>query len=120
MGKDLKRKFISFQKLIPPPRISEIKLFTNGIEKRFAKVNKRRINIDPGYLNSAKLVLATTKDFSHRIYLRKGIFAELTLFYEDKKFHPLKWTYPDYCSQPYYDILNRIRDIYVEQIKAKA
>ena len=93
LGEALSRKFISCERLINAESLKEIKLFTNKLEKRFAHSGRRRINIDPGYLSGGKIVLASTKDYNHRIYLGKGIFAEGTLFYENKSFHPRPWTY---------------------------
>lgn len=117
IGSDLKRKFISFQKLILSERLAAIKNLTNKIETRFSQRNLRKINIDPGYLTMAKLVLASTKDYNHRIYLNKNIFAEITLFYQDKNFHPREWTYPDYRSPEYIRIFLQIRELYAQQIK---
>lgn len=118
-GRKLKRKFIAFNKLIPPERLSEIKNFTNCLEKKLSSGRKRKVNIDPGYLDLAKLVLATTKDYRHRVYLGKGIFAEVALSYRDKSFRPCEWTYPDYQSAEYIGIFNRIREIYAQQVKDK-
>ena len=78
---------------------------------------KRRVNIDPGYISQSKLVLATTKDHSHRIYLGQGIFAEVTLRYYKGTFRAWEWTYPDYASPPYIAIFNHIRKLYKEQLK---
>jgi hypothetical protein len=117
MGKLLKRKFVSFKKLIDAERLAKIKVFTNKIENKFAIHSKRNINIDPGYLDMAKVVLASTKDYTHRIYLEKGIFAEVTLFYQNKQFTPWPWTYPDYKTKEYRDIFERIRQIYIQQIR---
>ncbi len=114
-GKDLSRKFVSFKKLISPDELARIKIFTNKIEEKLSQGSRRRINIDPGYLDLAKLVLATTKDYAHRIYLNKGIYAEVTLVYQDKMFKPQSWTYPDYRTTEYLEIFNRIRDIYAQQ-----
>ncbi|MCF7876602.1 DUF4416 family protein, partial [Candidatus Bipolaricaulota bacterium] len=79
MGEGLKRKFISFEKLIDPGKIPEIKLVTNETEEKFSEnLNMdllRPVNIDPGYIGLSKMVLATTKNYSHRLYLRKGIYA---------------------------------------------
>jgi len=111
MGKDLLRKFISFKKLINQDDVAEIKLFTNKLEDRFAVKNKRKINIDPGYISLGKLVLATTKDQQHRMYLKKGIYAEVTLRYVKDSFKTWPWTYPDYRTKKYRDILNDIRSI---------
>lgn len=118
-GKNLKRKFIAFQKLILPHNLHKIKIITNKIEKKMAKGISRVINIDPGYLDLSKLILASTKDYKHRIYLTKGIYAEVTFFYQDKTFRPWEWTYPDYKTSEYIEIFNRIRQIYAEQIKGK-
>ena len=87
-GDNLLRKFVSFKKPADPQALAEIKIFTNKIEQGLSKHGCRRINIDPGYLNLSKLILATTKDYSHRIYLKKGIYAEVALFYQDKSFKP--------------------------------
>jgi hypothetical protein len=116
-GKDLKRRFISFNKLIIPSDLPEIKIYTNRIERKLSKGSSRLINIDPGYLDLAKLVLASTKDYKHRIYLNQGIYAEVTLYYENKSYRPWEWTYPDYKSDAYIAIFNQIRDIYAGQIK---
>lgn len=116
-GKNLRRKFISFEKLILSERLSKIKITTNKIEKKFSKDNLRRINIDPGYLDLAKLILATAKDYNHRIYLAQGIYAEVTLCYQGNTFKPWNWTYRDYQSQEYIAIFNQIREIYNLQIR---
>lgn len=112
MGKGLKRRFLSFSKLIPISDLYLVKLFTNRLEEKFLAAKARTINIDPGYIDLARLVLATTKDYAHRIFLRKGIFAEVTLTYRDNSFSRNDWTYPDYCSKEYIDIFNRIRKLY--------
>jgi hypothetical protein len=118
-GKPLKRQFISFAKLIPPENLSQIKITTNIIEQKLSRQELRSINIDPGYLNMAKLILASTKDYRHRIYLNRGIYAEITLFYQNKSFTAWEWTYPDYKTADYIAIFNHIREIYAQQIKNK-
>ncbi|MCX5678193.1 MAG: DUF4416 family protein [Candidatus Omnitrophica bacterium] len=112
MGSGLKRKFLSFQKLFDLKDIYKAKLKTNILERKLLKSGKRSVNIDPGYLDLAKLVLFSTKDYTHRIYLNRGIFAEVTLFYKDKSFNAWPWTYPDYKSEAYIDIFNSIRELY--------
>jgi hypothetical protein len=112
MGLSLKRQFLSFKKLFGLKGLCAVKLKTNSLEKKFSKGGKRTVNIDPGYIDLAKLVLFSTKDYTHRIFLDKGIFAEVTLFYKDKSFAPWPWTYPDYRTDPYKELFNRIRDIY--------
>jgi len=118
-GKDLKRSFISFKKLILAENLPGIKIATNKIEEKLSFKGLRLINIDPGYLDLAKLILASTKDYKHRIYLNRGIFAEVTLFYQSKTFKPWEWTYPDYRTDEYIAIFNQIRGIYAAQIKEK-
>jgi hypothetical protein len=116
-GKNLKRTFLSFLRLIPPEQLAEIKTFTNKIERKLFQTGRRQVNIDPGYLNLSKLILATTKDFSHRIYLKDGIFAEVTLSYKDATYTAGNLTYPDYRTDEYKQIFNHIRKIYAQQIK---
>jgi len=119
MGENLLRKFISFEKLINPDICPKIKHFTNELEKRFLLegTNKRLINLDPGYVTAAKLVLLSTKDYIHRIYLSDGIYAEVTLEMEGNSFQPWKWTYPDYRSEKYISIFNNIRQMYMRQLR---
>jgi hypothetical protein len=112
MGFGLKRKFISFSKLIPVQDLYRIKLYTNRLEAKLLNAGERQVNIDPGYVDLAKLVLASTKDYAHRIYLRKGIFAEITLSYKGNSFTFNDWTYPDYRSQEYIGVFNEIRKLY--------
>ena len=81
LGSDLKRLFISFAGLADPGRLPEMKLFTNYVENKLSVGGRRRVNIDPGYITPARLILATTKDHSHRVYLGKGIYGDLTLIY---------------------------------------
>jgi len=119
MSCDLRKKFLSFQKLIKPESIFKIKHFTQRLEKIFSLNRKRRINIDPGYLDLSKLILATTKDYKHRIYLREGIYAEVTLYYERGSFQAFDWTYPDYKTPEFIQIFNKIRKIYQESIKGR-
>ncbi len=120
MGQGIKRKFVSFEELVHPGELSRIKLRTNEIESHFAgKLDMevpRPVNLDPGYLGSAKIVLATTKNYSHRIFLKEGIYAEVTLQYKDGGFEPLPWTYPDYRSNEYIEFFEMTRDIYLNQL----
>ena len=116
-GPGLKRKFLSFQRLIHPKKLSEVKIITNRLEEKLSLSRRRQINIDPGILSLSKVVLATTKDYKHRIYIDKGIYAEVTLYYQNKSFCPWEWTYPDYKTLDYLRIFNEIRNIYHCQIK---
>lgn len=109
MGKGLKRKFIFFSDLINPEKLPDIKTRALEIERKYMKDGRRRINIDPGYIHPAKVVLSTRKDYSHRIYLRDGVYAEVTLHYLDHSFQPFPHTYPDFKSESYIELFNKIR-----------
>jgi len=117
MGGRLKRAFLSFERLIGLENACAVKIRTNTLERRYSATGKRAVNIDPGYLDLSKLVLFSTKDYSHRVYLGKGIFAEVTLFYKDDEFNPWPWTYPDYKSRDYLNIFQSIRQTYKRQIR---
>jgi hypothetical protein len=117
MGKSLVRRFFSFDRLVAADRLSEIKLLTNELEEMFSVSGKRAVNADPGFLTQGSLVLATGKDRAHRIYLGKGIFADLTLVYQNKSYRPLPWTYPDYACEEVIAYMNRIRRTYGQQLK---
>jgi len=118
MGPDLKKEFVSFKSLIKTEDLNRIKIFTNSLEKKHSIKGKRIINLDPGYVNNCQLVLASTKNYYHRIYIGKGIYAEVTLFFKDKTFLPLEWTYPDYKIESSIGIFNNIREIYRKQLAA--
>jgi len=118
MGEKLFRKIASFEKLIKPDSLPDIKLFTNSIEDEYLKEDgKRSINIDPGYISLEKMVLASCKNFSHRIYLINGVYADLTLIYKDNGFQPLEWTFPDYAKADIRRLLKEIRQRYAQQLQ---
>ena len=110
LGWPIFRKFISFKKVIDPSTISDIKLQTNEIERELSIEGKRKINLDPGYVTLSKVVLATTKNYAHRIYLGKGIYAEVTLFFKKGSFHAHEFTYRDYRSTEYIELFLRMRE----------
>lgn len=118
MGNSLIKQFISFSHLIDPEALADAKSFTNEIEQDLAQTGEqpgRAVNIDPGYITGAKLVLATTKDYSHRVYLCRGVYAETTLQFRYESFHPYPWTYPDYKTELALAYFTRVRRIYLEQ-----
>ncbi len=119
MGTNIKRFFLSFQNLISPDKLPDIKILTNIIENSFGEGARRPINLDPGILSMKSLILATTKDNGHRIPLQKGIYGEVTLLFVNKKFKALPWTYVDYQSEEYSKILEKIRGIYKNNMKQK-
>jgi len=113
MGRDLKRYFISFKEPVNPGRLACIKRETVSLERTLADGGCRRVNIDPGYMEPSKLVLASTKNFAHRIYVGGGIYAEITLLWRRGKFRELEWTFPDYRTPEYQGILENIRKLYM-------
>ncbi len=117
MGEALVRRFLSMEKLIRPETLPDIKLAANVLEGASAVDHKRRVNIDPGYLSQAHLILATGKGYTHRPYLRDGIYADLTLIYQGKKFCTLPWSYPDYADEQQLAMLASIRSRYLLQLK---
>lgn len=112
MGQGLKRQYLSFMKPVSCHRIWRAKARTNDLEKRFSKGGRRTVNIDPGYIDLSKLVLLSTKDYTHRIYMADGIFAEVTLYYKDKSFRAWPWTYPDYKDADTIGFFNGVRESY--------
>ena len=113
MGAPLYRQFVSFAGQADPASLARVKLRTNEIEAEFARrfeAVSRPINLDPGYVGSSKLVLASMKSFSHRVYLDLGVYAEVTLLYRSGRWEELEWTFPDYASGRYDAFLIAARD----------
>jgi len=114
MGADLKKVIWAFESLTDPGDLASWKLQSNSWEKSCSssapETVPRPLNLDPGYLSEAKLVLATTKDRDHRIYLGQGIFAECTLYFHKQQWQPRDWTYPDFCSTGYRSFLAGCRE----------
>jgi len=119
MGGSLKRRFLSFRGLVSPLGCYKWKVFTNAVEKNFSStsVPERGVNLDPGYLDLARVVLLSTKDYFHRVYLEGGIFAELTMYYQKGGYRFLPWTYPDYMTGDYLDFFHCARRSYQEEKK---
>jgi hypothetical protein len=116
-GAGLVRRIWSFESLVDPAALAQIKRETNDLEQRWLREARRQVNLDPGYVSMAKLVLATTKNHGHRIYLDDGIYAEVTLQYRDGAFRAWPWTYPDYASPRYCAFFEDIRRRYVTQLR---
>ncbi len=120
MGEGIKKQLLAFERLIDPAEIADQKLISNHWEQEFANEficpEPRPLNIDPGYLTEAKLVLVTTKDRDHRIFLRDGIFAEVTLHYQGKVWNAARWTYPDYLRSEYHDFFSECRGWFRKQL----
>ncbi|HQO75084.1 MAG TPA: DUF4416 family protein [Candidatus Saccharicenans sp.] len=122
MGRNLKRYFLSFQSLIGPEQLPALKHQTNQIEKDlklfFPALNlSRPVNLDPGYLKASALIMATTKDFAHRIPLTDGIYAHLELLLTKEKVRTLTWTYPDFYQPGYQQFFLEVRKIYLNQLR---
>ena len=117
MGKGLLRCFLSFKGLVEQDVLPDIKHIAMDIEEKWSLEGKRMVNIDPGILTAERLVLATTKNYTHRIYLGKGIYADLTLIFQNKNFRELPWTYPDYKSRLCIDFLMGARRKYLSMLK---
>ncbi len=111
LGENILRRFIFFKNLVEQDEISNIKIITNGIEDQLSSDNKRNINLDPGYLTLSKIVLASTKDYSHRIYIKDGIYAEITLIFRKDYFVPHINTYKDYQDERYLEIFMQARKL---------
>ena len=118
MGTGLIKQFLGFEPLVDPENLAEIKRACNDMEAGAARSDGlpgRGLNIDPGYVNGAQLVLATTKNYSHRIYIGKGIYAEVTLLYTRGEFTPMPWTYRDYRTEEALAFFTRARGVFLDQ-----
>ncbi len=124
MGCGLRKQFLAFHDLISPERLADIKLRTNVLERETAQSGcypeTRPVNIDPGYIQLGKFLLATTKDQGHRIYLRDGIFAEVTLHFQAGAYEPWPWTYADYRQPGVLAFLQEARAYYHDRLRAAA
>jgi len=116
LGPAILRRFFFFNDTISVERLAEIKRLSNAIEERISRdclrpPGVRAVNIDPGYITLYKLVLATTKDHAHRIYIQQGIYAEVTLRFAAGRWEPWPWTYPDFAADTYHTAFVRARDL---------
>ena len=116
MGAPLFRRMLVFETLIEQDTLPGIKIFTNNLELKYSKNNKRMVNLDPGYMLRERFVLATGKNYSHRIYIGKRIYADLTLIYTKGRFQVLPWTYPDYAEENMLTYLEQVRNKYVSDL----
>lgn len=118
MGGPLVKRLFAVEKLIDPAELVEIKIKCVDLEKEMSIGGKRTVNMDPGYVGVDKFVLSTGKPAAHRIYLGKGVWAEVTMVYQSGCFIELPWTYPDYASEPIVECLTDIRKKYLEQMRS--
>jgi hypothetical protein len=117
MGSPLFRRMLTYKVLIKQNELPAIKLATNRLEQSYSQSGRRRVNIDPGYLLYERFVLASGKNFSHRIYIGSGIYADLTLIYQRGAFVKLPWTYPDFGDEPMLEFLAQVRNKYAVDLK---
>ena len=121
LGSNALRQFVSIEKLIDPGKLAQIKYDTNSLEQQLADSLKlslpRPVNLDPGFIEPSKLILASTKNFSHRIYIGNRMFAEVTLMYEKGSWRHFEYTFPDYRQSCYQNFLTKVRCRLMEQLK---
>lgn len=115
MGEPLYRLFVSFTGLIDPSGLAEVKLRTNRIEREFSLAGRRTVNLDPGYLSEANVVIATCKNYYHRVPMQHGIYAHIEYVFRGGGFSPLEWTYPDFQTPEYLEFFHRLRHRFREQ-----
>jgi hypothetical protein len=108
MGEPLFRQFVSFRGLLPPQRLPEIKIGAMELEARLAEDGRRLVNLDPGYLSEANVIIATAKNHYHRVPLSDGIYAHIEYVLKDGGIHFLPWTYPDFQTPAYLDFFQRL------------
>mgnify|MGYP001208123922 CR=1 FL=1 len=117
LGSNLFKVLVAFEKLVRREEIVRIKLFTNDLEFKLSGKEKRRINIDPGYLTLSNVFLASCKEYFHRVYLDRGVYLENEYRYVGKRFEPWDWTYPDYRHPEYLNFFYTVRKRYHDQLK---
>ena len=117
MGAPLYRRLLVFRSHVEQPRLVAVKHITNELERKYQRGHQRQVNIDPGYLLPERFVLATGKNFTHRIYIGEGIYADLTLIFQKGAFRTLPWTYPDYADSRLIDFLTMVRNKYMLELK---
>jgi hypothetical protein len=124
MGPHILRQFVSMEPLVDPGDLARIKHRTNALEQQLAAALAtpflRPVNLDPGLIEPSKLVLATTKNYSHRIYLGDKMYAEVTLIFDKGNWRPLPYTYPDYHRPEYFDFFTRVRNRLMQQLRSRA
>lgn len=122
-GTNILRQFVSIERTISPGRLAKMKHKTNKIERVLAEEMEvdlpRPVNLDPGIISPANLVLATTKNFAHRIYIGKKMFAEVTLMYDNGAWRTFEYTYPDYRQECYFKFFDKVRNRLLEQLRSR-
>jgi len=117
MGGSLKRRLVSFRQLVPPESLSSAKHICNDIEDRFSGEKGRLVNLDVGYLDHSKIILASFKGAGQKIYLKDGVWADMVARYRGGKYCPFEWTFPDFRDGRYDRELIQIRQIFMKQLR---
>jgi hypothetical protein len=117
MGTPLMRRLLAFEQLQPPTLLVDMKLACNDIEDAFAAAGRRTVNLDAGYLDHNKYLLASAKEAGQKVYLDKGIYADLSGRYRAGKYQPFEWSFPDFRDGRYDAELLAVRKLYLEQIR---
>ena len=117
MGSSLNRRLVSFLNLVPPDRLSSAKYRCNEIEDQLAGEKGRPVNLDVGYLDHNKIVLASFKSAGQKIYLGEGVWADLVARYRQGRYCSFEWTFPDFRDGRYDRELDQIREIYLKQLR---
>jgi hypothetical protein len=120
MGPHLLRRLAVFLHLADPAALCQWKTWTNALERRLSLGGRRLVNLDPGYLARERLVLATGKNYSHRLYLGQNLYGEVTLVYQQGAWQTLPWTYPDYASPQLQAFFDQARKKYLWQLRQLA
>ncbi len=118
MGTGLKRRLVTFARLVAPESIRQAKLECNAMEDTLVRNGARSVNLDIGYLDHSKIVLASAKYAGQKIHLGDGIYADLIARYRAGRYQPFEWTFPDFRDGRYDEDLARIRTIYLAQLHA--
>ncbi len=119
MGAPLFRQFVSFKEMLTPEKLPEIKMRTMELEEKLAVAGKRTVNLDPGYLSDANVIIATAKNHYHRVPLSNGIYAHIEYVLKDGRIHFLPWTYPDFQTEPYLDFFRGLQERFKVSKKGK-
>ncbi len=117
MGGPLLRRFVSFREWLPPGRLAAIKIASMRLEETLAAAGRRTVNLDPGYLSEANVIIATAKNHYHRVPLADGIYAHMEYVLKDGGFQFLPWTYPDFKTEAYLDFFKRLLETYRRERK---